>query len=294
MKLFYSVCIWVFLLSVAFAGSDKIIDMRVEFDEAQVNRSTKPDSSWNFMDVNLNLTGDGLKNAKWYYDPVYTRVDTESGSLLKTDEYWKVERLWRLKELDKNNNNKFRLWQRFKVPQRDDKTLSIEGYAEVYIPRGEDNTVEISDYLSKSKKPVESPLFKNNRIECFYLTKDDLANLRDSEATESQTKKSAEAVGKAFAESFAQLFKDMFGISDNDLTFFIKSDKDQILNILLINEKGEVMEPSSRSVSRDDNGRLRYGLKFKKMMPQKGKIKIIIDDSDSIRKIPFKYQVQLP
>jgi hypothetical protein len=44
----------------------------IEFDEAQINKSTNPDSSWNFMDVNLNLTGDGLKRIKWYYGTVYT------------------------------------------------------------------------------------------------------------------------------------------------------------------------------------------------------------------------------
>lgn len=44
----------------------------VELDEVQVNKSTKADSSWNFMDVNLYLTGDGLESIKWYYGPVYT------------------------------------------------------------------------------------------------------------------------------------------------------------------------------------------------------------------------------
>lgn len=107
--------------------------------------------------------------------------------------------------------------------------------------------------------------------------------------------KDAETVSKAFADSFAEIFKGMFGMSDNDLTFIIKSDKDAVLNIVLLNEKEEIVEPNSRSVSRDEkNGTLRYGLKFKKMMPYKGKIKIFLDSGNSIRKVPFKYRVQLP
>lgn len=193
MKLFHLAFICIFLSSGVYADElqqkelKPISDFIVEFDEAQLNRSTKPDSSWNFMDVNLYLTGEGLKEAKWYYDPVYKRVDTESGSLLKTDEYWKSERLWRLKEVEKNNHNKFRLWQRFKVPDRQDKTLSIEGYAEVYAQNGEDNVVEISNYLTKSKKIIDSPLLKKHNVEVFYLTKDDLADIKKSETTESRT-----------------------------------------------------------------------------------------------------------
>lgn len=294
MKLFLSFSIWVLLISVAFAGDNKNIDIRIEFDEVTVTRSTKSDSSWNSMNVNLNLTGDGLRDAKWYYDPVYTRVATESGSLLKTEEYWKAERLPRLKFMDKNNKNQFRLWQRFEAPQRNDKTLTIEGYVEVYIPHGGHNFVDVDDYLSKSRKPIESPLLKKNKIECFYLTRDDLAELRGSESTEIETEKTPEALGKSIVESFAQAFKKMFGMDDNDLVFVIKSDHDQIINIHLINEKGEVMEPMSQSFSRDDSGRLHYGLKFRRMMPYKGKLRIFVDDGHSIQKIPFKYQIPLP
>lgn len=304
MRLLHLVFIFIFSTSLVYAGepakkeykTSKAADILIEFDEAQVNRSTKTDSSWNFMDINLSLTGEGLKETKWYYDPVYTRVDTESGSLLKSDDNWNSRRVWRLKEITEKQN-KFRLWQRVNAPARQDQTLFIEGYVEVYEQDGDHNIVVISDHLSQSKKIIDAPLFKKHKIEFLFLTKDDIADLRKNEeqAKGDQSVKDAEALGKAFAESFAKVFSDMFGMSDNDLTFVIKNGNDPVLNIVLINEKGEIIEVNSRSISKDEkDGSIRYGVKYKKMLPHKGKIRVYIDDGKSLRKVPFKFQVKLP
>lgn len=87
----------------------------------------------------------------------------------------------------------------------------------------------------------------------------------------------------------------MFGVGDYDLTFAIKGDGDQILNIVLLNEKGETIEVSSRSISQnEETGILRYGVKYKRMLPYKGKIRVYIYDGKNVKKVPFKYQVTLP
>lgn len=285
------------LLIICLCASQSFAEenILVELDEAQINKSTKAGSSWNFMDVNLYLTGDGLKSMKWYYGPVYTRADTESGSLLKKDSNWTNKRLWRLKELE-DNKGKYRLWQRFKVPARLDQKLSLEGYAEVYEGDGADDFVDIDDYLGHSKEVIVSPLFEKHKIEFSYFTKDDLIELKKTEKeNENKPNKDSGKIGKAFAETLAQLLKNMFGVGDDDLTFAIKGDGDLILNIVLLNEKGETIETSTRSISQDEEtGILRYGVKYKRMLPYKGKIRVYVDDGENVKKVPFKYKVSLP
>lgn len=98
------------------------------------------------------------------------RADTESGSLLKNDSSWTNTRLWRLKEAEENANNRYRLWERFKVPARQDQKLFIEGYAEFYEGSGAD-FAEIDDYLGHSKEVIDNPVSKNTRLNSATLQK---------------------------------------------------------------------------------------------------------------------------
>jgi hypothetical protein len=147
--------------------------------------------------------------------------------------------------------------------------------------------------LAHSKEVIDDPLFKKIKSN-FLPYEDDLVELKKREKEKKRTQR-RESLSKALADSFAQVFKNMFGVGDDDLTFAIKGDGDLILNIVLMNEKGETIEANSRSISQDEKTCiLRYGVKYKRMLPFRGKIRVYIDNGKNVKKVPIKYQVALP
>ena len=140
----------------------------------------------------------------------------------------------------------------------------------------------------RSGKPVEHPLLKKHNVELTYMTKDDMIDYMKKQEEEKD-------LAETFVDSFAELFKGMFGFDDFDLTFLIKDSNNVVLMVELLNKNGEVMEKRSWSNPRDrENGLFKYGVSYQRMLPFKGKVRVYINDGKSIKRVPFKHKITLP
>ncbi len=282
-------------------------ELRVDFDEAQINLSTKPESNWNFMDVNLYLRGEGVKQLQWVYKPSFSRVETDQGPVparnsSRDDSY---PRIWRVDYLSDNDrkNSKHRFWQRTGVPPRSARTLFVEGYTEAYVGAPGD-VIEIDNYLDKSGSTIQHKLLQKYGIELSFMTKDDLIDMQEKIKAEKQKARKEKreiedmgaALGNAFSEIFVEAFKGAFGFGGHsDLTIMASDKQGRLLNVELYNDQGERMEVQSRSFSHSkEKGTINMGLSYKRMLPHRGKLRIYIDNGNNLVKVPFKHSVQLP
>jgi len=263
--------------------------IKVIFDEATISMSSKTDSYSNYMDVTMYLVGDELTKMKWYYNPVFERAETDSTNVMKSDENpGPAKKIWRIVNAEQGKQ-RYRIWQRFEIPERSDQYLYLEGYVEIYMG-GDNVVVEIDNYLRHSGDKITSPEFGERGIEFAFLTKDDIQELKEASSKGVATHSIQDQLG----EALSHVFKNMFGLNNMDLSFIVKDDNDDILNIALLTEQGEFMETSSRSISTDTKGITQFGVEYKKMLPHSGKLVVYLNDNERLMKVPFNFKVKLP
>ena len=271
---------------------------QVKVAAGDVKDTRRSDGFFNKLEVQLKITGEGLKGARGIKVSV-AKAQDDTGKNLIPDE----KRDKRFEEIDPSDENESKLDIELKSPERRAMTVQeIAGNLEIFSPQRDPRSIVIvPSFLKTTGKPIASPVLKAAGVEVTVWTKDiyDARKKAEEERVKKEMDeraKKAEQSGKLedavelLGESLVKIFGGMFSsfadMEENDIAFNVKDPDSKLVSIEIEDEKGKAVERGGRMTIGGEPRTMIYSLKEK--LPPTARIKLYVLTPRSVMTVPFK------
>ena len=237
---------WILLFFSAplFAADD------VKIAAGTVEEQRYSDSNFGGLTVELQLSGDGVKDVKAIRTKVKSAKDDRGTNLFKTS---KEDRPVDFEDFSPNSRPGPRL--NLMLPPRDASTIDVSGEVELFIPsRDPDTKMRVDGFLSRLDKPIATSALKAAKAEITPLS---AAAYKARQASNKPKKEDIIAEGKKHGASEAEIQQALAMIeafsalggeepSENSVLLETKDPDGRIIAIDVVGADGQDLRGGSR------------------------------------------------
>lgn len=274
---------------------------QIKLEPGDLKESRRTDGFFNDLDIQLRLSGAGLKDAKAARIKVDKAIDDTGKNLVG----------------DKTLDQEFKEIASFEIQSSEAARLEVElknsdrratvvkeltGVLELFLPASDPrSTIRIANFQNVIGKPLVNPTLRTAGIEVTVWTKEvfdarkraeDERNKREIEARARKAEKSgdlsdaAEALGQGLAAVFGSMFSSFAQMDPNDLALNIKDPQSKLVAVEFEDAAGRVIEHRGKTTIGGDPKTVIFGFEHK--LPAATRIKFFVLTPGSVSKVPFR------
>jgi hypothetical protein len=268
-------------------------DVRIEVGEVKDTRSTGGSSG---LDIELKLSGDDLRDAKWFRSTVVKAVDDTGRALVPGEE----ERVFFNSDFDNYSFEQThipRVTLRLKTPARRATVVKdIAGEVEIFRPALDPNSVvDVRNAFESSMVAVSNPTLASAQIQVAILTKEQFDKAKKAAETTPPLKARDDKTGEETFKTMAKAFADTYlgNDSKNRVILWVRDPQSKLLKTEFLDATEKVIQPT---MSGGESGRSRMcSYEFANPLPKETRLRLYVATPQSIIKVPLEFKdIALP
>lgn len=271
-----------FLILLTFFLAEKTHCQEINLFIKDIKEERHLDENDSFIEFETLVKGIKVDEFNQIKVTKITQAEDDKGRVLKKKESFFGD--------DYSSDNKLKI--KIEAPSRSStKIKSLKGIIKYFSPSISNNSKivfeNIRKYFNKNLLKKKHPSVKLTLIDKEALEKLKKEDEKKYQKELEKLKKQGE-IGDGLAE-VANVFKDLFegfsnfGNSDESLSFYVDDKNDEIVEILVFNDKGEKINYGS---SRYGSNRLTISLKEK--ITDKSRIEVLVENDKAVKEYNFE------